>query len=222
MESNVYEGIKSNILQKREYFIDWTCDYNLLFYPFDTQVCKMTFEIQGGTKDYLQLEVDAYDNFTGVDYLGDKLLLEYTVGDMLLKVINDSEAKYAKMKVSLTFTRRWFYHGVNVFLQSVLLLIVSYMTFYYRVDNFQDRVMVSITTMIVIANVQSAINTMVPKTSYLKMIDYFLTYSFNIIVVVMIYHTYISVHIQEQFAPNDDDKAMNRVRKLGGVEGENE
>ena len=109
-----------------------------------------------------------------------------------------------------------------MFLQSVLLLIVSYMTFYYRVDNFQDRVMVSITTMIVIANVQSAINTMVPKTSYLKMIDYFLTYSFNIIVVVMIYHTYISVHIQEQFAPNEDDKALNRVRRLGGAEGENE
>ena len=115
VESNVYEGIKSNILQKREYFIDWTCDYNLLFYPFDTQVCsisyknkmtnqrfsiiypdipqspnpqvcKMTFELAGGTKDYLQLEVDAYDNFTGVDYLGDKLLLEYTVGEMLLKV----------------------------------------------------------------------------------------------------------------------------------------
>ena len=91
-------------------------------------------------------------------------------------------------------------------LQSVLLLIVAYMTFYYRVDNFQDRVMVSITTMIVIANVQSSINAMVPKTSYLKMIDYFLTYSFNIIVVVMIYHTYISVHIQEQFAPNEDDR----------------
>ena len=38
VESNVYEGIKSNIIQKREYFIDWTCDYNLLYYPFDTQV----------------------------------------------------------------------------------------------------------------------------------------------------------------------------------------
>merc|ERR1711978_483740 len=125
---------------------------------------------------------------------------------MFLKTVNDSSAKYAQMKVSLTFTRRWFYHGVNVFLQSVLLLIVAYMTFYYRVDNFQDRVMVSITTMIVIANVQSSINAMVPKTSYLKMIDYFLTYSFNIIVVVMIYHTYISVHIQEQFAPNEDDR----------------
>ena len=97
----------------------------------------MTLEISKGTKEYLQLEVDSYDNFTGVEYLGDKQLLEYTVGDLLLKVINDSSAKNAQMKVSLTFTRRWFYHGVNVFLQSVLLLIVAYMTFYYRVDNFQ-------------------------------------------------------------------------------------
>ena len=36
---------------------------------------------------------------------------------IMMKVINDSSAKYAQMKVSLTFTRRWFYHGVNVFLQ---------------------------------------------------------------------------------------------------------
>ena len=63
---------------------------------------------------------------------------------------------------------------------------------------------------------------MVPKTSYLKMIDFFLIYSFNIIVVVMVYHTYISVHTNEKFAPNEDDLAMSRVRKLGGVEGEDE
>ena len=107
-------------------------------------------------------------------------------------------------QVSLTFTRRWFYHAINVFLQSVLLLIVAYMTFYYRVDNFQDRVMVSITCMLVIANVQSSINTMVPKTSYLKMIDYFLMYSFNIIIVVMVYHTYQATHVLEPFAPNED------------------
>ena len=78
------------------------------------------------------------------------------------------------------------------------------MTFYYRVDNFQDRVMVSITCMLVIANVQSSINTMVPKTSYLKMIDYFLMYSFNIIIVVMVYHTYQATHVLEPFAPNED------------------
>ena len=28
------------IIMSREYFIDWTCDYELVFYPFDTQVCQ--------------------------------------------------------------------------------------------------------------------------------------------------------------------------------------
>ena len=51
------------------------------------------------------------------------------------------------MKVSLLLSRRWFYHAVSVFLQSVLLLVVAYTTFYYRVDNFQDRMMVTITCM---------------------------------------------------------------------------
>merc|ERR1719219_447190 len=132
---------------------------------------------------------------------------------------NQTGRKYAGMKVTMALTRRCFYHAISVFLQSVLLLIVAYMTFYYRVDNFQDRVMVSITCMLVIANVQSSINTMVPKTSYLKMIDYFLMYSFNIIIVVMVYHTYQATHVEEQFSPNEDDKALERIKSLKPTEG---
>ena len=45
-------------------------------------------------------------------------------------------------------------------------------------------------------------------SAYLKMIDYFLMYSFNIINVVMVYYTYQATHVEEQFAPNEDDKAM--------------
>merc|ERR1719205_65078 len=140
---------------------------------------------------------------------------------MMLKPLNNETGrKYAGTKVSFFMTRRWFYHAISVFLQSVLLLIVAYMTFYYRVDNFQDRVMVSITCMLVIANVQSSINTMVPKTSYLKMIDYFLMYSFNIIIVVMVYHTYQATHVEEQFSPNEDDKALERIKSLKPTEEE--
>ena len=51
------------------------------------------------------------------------------------------------------------------------------------------------------------------------MIDYFLMYSFNIINVVMVYYTYQATHVEEQFAPNEDDKAMERVKKLGPTGG---
>ena len=66
--------------------------------------------------------------------------------------------------------------------------------------------MVSITIMLVIANVQTNINDSVPKTSYLKMIDYFLIYSFNIIILVMVYHTYQVAHIAEEFEPTEKEK----------------
>ena len=48
-------------------------------------------------------------------------------------------------------------------------------------DIAKDRIMIAITTMMVVATIQSSINKMVPKTSYIKMIDVWLLYSFNII-----------------------------------------
>ena len=35
------------------------------------------------------------------------------------------------------FQRKWIYHLITIFLQSVLLLGVAYLTFYFRLDNFQ-------------------------------------------------------------------------------------
>ena len=43
------------------------------------------------------------------------------------------------------------------------------------------------------------------------MIDYFLLYSLNIIIIIMVYHTYMTSHIAEAFAPNEDDLEIDRV-----------
>ena len=55
----------------------------------------------------------------------------------------------------------------------------------------KDRIMISITMMLIISTLQSSIDKMVPKTSYLKMVDIFLIYSFNIVIVIMGVHTYM-------------------------------
>ena len=41
------------------------------------------------------------------------------------------------IKVKIVFRRKWFYHLITIFIQSVLLLCVAYMTFYFRINNFQ-------------------------------------------------------------------------------------
>ena len=69
-------------------------------------------------------------------------------------------------------------------------------------DIDKDRIMIAITTMMVVATIQSSINKMVPKTSYIKMIDVWLLYSFNIIIVMMIVHTYMDSYVKRD--PQDD------------------
>ena len=49
--------------------------------------------------------------------------------------------------------------------------------------------------MLIISTLQSSIDKMVPKTSYLKMVDVFLIYSFNIVIVIMGVHTYMDMCI---------------------------
>lgn len=55
--------------------------------------------------------------------------------------------------------------------------------------------MISITCMLIISTLQSSIDKMVPKTSYLKMVDIFLIYSFNIVIVIMAVHTFMDMTI---------------------------
>ena len=117
------------------------------------------------------------------------------------------------VRVLTVFKRKWTYHFWTVFFQSVILIGVAYMTFYFKISNFQvkriltwlnklcdvqDRIMISITIMMVIATVQSSIVKMVPKTAYYKMIDFWLLYSFNIVIIIMIVHT-----ITDNYLPRD-------------------
>ena len=35
----LFSGVENSILLTREYFEDFSCQFELTFYPFDTQVC---------------------------------------------------------------------------------------------------------------------------------------------------------------------------------------
>ena len=79
-------------------------------------------------------------------------------------------------------------------------------------DIDKDRIMIAITTMMVVATIQSSINKMVPKTSYIKMIDVWLLYSFNIIIVMMIVHTYMDSYVKRD--PQDERFVRTDLREV--------
>ena len=87
--------------------------------------------------------------------MGKRHLKEYEVvkEEMIICTIQGVNISYAQ--IDIMFKRKFEYHISNTFLSTMLLIIISFMTFFFEVDNFTDKIMVVLTTMLVIATLQS-------------------------------------------------------------------
>ena len=118
----------------------FNCEYDLRMYPFDTQICLMEFQVNGIPTRYLELGVEMPEDCPecdGGEYLGNRNLVEYLVGMTVMEDLTNYSAVFGRARVKLMFKRRWVYHLITVFIQSILLLGVAYMTFYFKISNFQ-------------------------------------------------------------------------------------
>ena len=68
-EAMLFSGQDNAIFLTREYYQDYGCNFDLLFYPFDTQMCEMIFEVQGKTDNYIRFVKDG----EGIEFLSMKL-----------------------------------------------------------------------------------------------------------------------------------------------------
>lgn len=111
----------------------------------------MIFSVQGKTDNYVRLERDG----PGIEFLGGRTLVEYEIQMEVLEIKSVNNISTAEVKI--VFRRRMEYHVTNTFLQTLILMFVGYMSLYFDVDNFTDRIMVTLTTMLVIATITSSI-----------------------------------------------------------------
>ena len=140
-------GAQNPISLTREYFQEYSCEFNLLYYPFDTQICEIELSVQGKTENFLKLVKDG----KGIAFKAPRKLVEYEIQAEDLQVKSEENISIAAMR--FVFARRFEYHVANTFLQTFVLMMVGYMTFYFDVNNFTDRIMVSLTTMLVVATI---------------------------------------------------------------------
>ena len=73
----------------------------------------------------------------GATYLGNRQLVEYIIGDNAMDPMTNNTEKTDIVRVLTVFKRKWNYHFWTIFVQSVVLIGVAYMTFYFKLSNFQ-------------------------------------------------------------------------------------
>lgn len=163
-------------------------------------------------------------------------ILEESIGAKLV-------GNKSMVEVRITFQRQMEYHLMNTFLQSLLLIFVGYLSFFFHVGNFTDRIMVTLTTMLVVATIMVSIQAVrtfwqsrsavtrqqprscfvpqnLPKTSYYKMIDYWLIFCLNILIVTFTFHTAIGYALEGNKEDEGSKEGLQRearARRLNRI-----
>ena len=183
-EDYVYQGYKNSLMYLRRYYAEYHCTFNLRFFPFDEQVCKMEFKARTVTRQYLELLPGR------LNYKGPEVLVEFIVSNTNMTTAREHTTR-SEIRIVINLARQYTYHLSQSFFQSWLLGFLAYLTFWININDFTDRFMGSLTALLVLASLMSTLTESLPKTSYYKVIDFWLLFfllstSLNIAVHVLV------------------------------------
>ncbi|XP_069985729.1 uncharacterized protein [Penaeus vannamei] len=163
-ESYAFSGASNVLVHEQEGSLTIMCHYYLQSYPFDTQKCFFYVSVVDLSTKFGLLAKDSSVNFEGR-----RDLLEYELFSEGLDILVERNVSYAK--VQLVFKNRYVYYIGNAFTPSLMMVIICFLTLLFDLEDFQDRIMVSLTSLLVLVTFFSQTTQSIPKTSYVKLID---------------------------------------------------
>ena len=136
--------------------------------PF--QVCTMKFELRDKTEEFVQFIKDG----DGINYGGQRNLADYEIMLQDLE-IKSSVRNHSMAVVRVVFRRQTGFHGITTFAQTMVIILVAFISFFFNIRNFSDRIMVNIILLLVLSTLSSSAqsvksNTFFNDLKYLKVI----------------------------------------------------
>ncbi|KAK7085404.1 hypothetical protein SK128_011916, partial [Halocaridina rubra] len=164
-EDEVYPGTENSLKLTETYFVKVSCQMKFGIYPFDTQHCYFKIRLQYFTRDLVVFKTFS----TVVEYLGARTLREYAIRSVTM--IQEDWNSYSGFKVTISLDNLSGFHITTTYIPTFLMVIIAYSTLFFDLDDFNDRIMVSLTALLVLATLFTQISETTPRTSYLKLLD---------------------------------------------------
>ena len=179
----VYQGSQNEIRINRVYEVEFICTYDMQYYPFDIQICTIDLVVDGNTAKFLELQPGK------LVYTGGANFAQYYV--MSYDIYSSTVKGRTGVKVSLKLGRRLLGVILTAYTPTILLNIIGYSGNYFKSFFFEAVVTVNLTCMLVLATMFISISNDLPKTAYLKMMDYWLIFNLLLPFIEVIVHTYM-------------------------------
>ena len=137
---HIFKGSENALSLKREYTIEWNCEYAYHWYPFDSQVCRMEFLNETYRTDFQP---------TNLQYNPNISLSRYTLNKirMCKAVVREMKA----IVVEVTLGRPIISNLLTVFVPTLLLVIISFTARVFAEEYMDMVIQVNLTILLVLA-----------------------------------------------------------------------
>ncbi|XP_066535846.1 glycine receptor subunit alpha-3 [Hoplias malabaricus] len=160
-----------NVLYSIRLTLTLSCPMDLKNFPMDVQTCIMQLESFGYTMNDLIFEWQE----NGPVQVADGL----TLPQFILKEESDrryctkhyNTGKFTCIEVRFHLERQMGYYLIQMYIPSLLIVILSWVSFWINMDAAPARVALGITTVLTMTTQSSGSRTSLPKVSYVKAID---------------------------------------------------
>ncbi|KAF2368337.1 Pentraxin-related [Trinorchestia longiramus] len=191
-EGHIFDGNATYIRMVRVYNIWFRCNFDFFYFPFNTDYCTMSFQANKYTKTYVNLKKYG----PGIIYENKDQLPKYSITGIAFREDESSEM-YSKLIATVKMEHLFANEMVTIFVPTALINMIGFATFFYKWFDFQNRTMISLTSLLVLSTFFSQVSDTLPATSYLKLVDFWflvsIIYCFTIImthVVIEYFHDY--------------------------------
>ena len=136
---HIFEGSKNALSLTKEFNINWKCEYDYHWYPFDTQVCKM---------ELTSTDFNTTLRPSGLKYNHKISLSCYTISKirMCKSVLTNMNA----IVVEVTLERPIVNFLLTVFVPTILLVIISFTARFFAEDYIDMVIQVNLTILLVL------------------------------------------------------------------------
>ena len=134
---HLFSGSENTLERIFERFVTWVCEYDMSWYPFDTQTCSMQFKMENVNLFPVHLQ-----------YTGPIDLSQYFVRRVMF--CSGKHPDHQTVSVIFTFGRRLMSNTLTIFVPTIILLILSHFAQLYE-DNFDLVIGVNLTVLLVLA-----------------------------------------------------------------------
>ncbi|XP_060587236.1 acetylcholine receptor subunit delta-like [Ruditapes philippinarum] len=139
---------------------DTSCNVDVTFYPFDTQTCKLSFNVWGyvGTEVYLHPNVDE----ALLDYYSENG--EWQLDSTRVERVGGGQVTSDSLKIIFKIKRKPMFIIVNVVLPIVFMAMINIVVFVLPAESV-ERVSYSVTVLLALALFMTLVEDNLPKTS---------------------------------------------------------